>query len=63
MSFKLDGVQRDLVTSYAIHQDSDSIIAFIEDLVTTQAGKPLPADNSLVLTPSEQKIIEGLRGQ
>jgi hypothetical protein len=63
MSFKLSGVERDSVKALAIHQDAEGLIAYIEDLVDKQAGKPLPAGNSLVLTPSEQKIIEGLRGQ
>jgi hypothetical protein len=63
MSYKLSGFDRDTVKSLAIHQDSVALIAFIEALVDKQAGQPLPAGGAFALTPSEQKIIEGLRGQ
>lgn len=34
--FELTGEQRDLVRSYAIHQDFKSLWAFIEDLIDKQ---------------------------
>ena len=37
MKFQLNGMQRDLVTSYAIHQDAPSLFKFIEDLVNEYA--------------------------
>ena len=37
MKFQLNGMQRDLVTSYAIHQDGPALIAFIEELVNEYA--------------------------
>jgi hypothetical protein len=61
MSFKLSGADCDLLTSYAIHQDSESIIAFCEATVDKQAGKPLPPDGSLVLTPDETDLMTALR--
>ena len=37
MKFQLNGMQRDLVTSYAIHQDGPALVAFIEELVNEYA--------------------------
>jgi hypothetical protein len=61
MSYKLSGFDRDTVKAAAIHQDYESLWAYIEALVDKQAGKPLPADGGLVLSDAETKIIEGLR--
>jgi hypothetical protein len=61
MSYKLSGHDTDLVRSYAIHQDTDSLVAFIEATVDKQAGKPLPPDPGITLTDAETQMIEALR--
>jgi hypothetical protein len=61
MSYKLSGFDRDTVKAAAIHQDYESLWAYIEALVDKQAGKPLPANPGLTLTDGETQMVTALR--
>lgn len=60
--FKLDGVQRDLVTSLAIHQDADGLADFIEALVDEQVSKGAPPAEPSKPSEVEQAIIKLVKG-
>lgn len=61
MKFKLDGVQRDLVTSMAIHQDADGLNDFIEALVDEEVSKGAPAVEPPKPSELEQAVLKLVR--
>jgi hypothetical protein len=59
MKFQLNGMQRDLVTSYAIHQDGRALIAFIEELVSEKQGEVFAHIVGPVTQQANKEVVDG----